>query len=544
MDFRRQKKAIDAVMACAYLVCFFRFIPIRNQIGDEGVGLFAAAFLIYLIYSFLVQEILAGAVARMINVRMKREQYRNAGSVFDFSLIFVAALGVVVCGLVYLSAGIVAEYLLLMPHADKVIRYMAPAFTFTAVSAMFSAYLRGVGDTVTDALLKLGSELLITLLCLLMSGAGYRYGISVDALLKQGVFGGIYGAHGCGLAVSLGSFLMMLVYLLCYAQAKVDFKRRTLRDVSARDEEVSVYMRGLFINSAYMYAASFLLLLCLICQERMLIFYVQSTAAETGQSVNAVALYGRYFEKGLVFIAIPLCIIYQIYHGMSVYIRRSLNQDDRRSVRETLQLRLRKYCIYFIPAVIFLSVFANPLVQFWTGGETQEIIGAVRLGALSIFFFGLAYMFSQVCAAMDKQLYILASHAAALIIHILVLHIGLRSFEYPVSAMGLAGMFSAVMLAAVFGILLPLQIGYRHYVLHYVKPLISAAASGLIGMMIVMLFADKVANIITLIFGGVVFVILYMVLMAALHGLSRKELGRLPGGEFLKQFFYHNNRKY
>lgn len=540
MDFKKQKKMVNIILACAYFVCFARFIPIRNQIGDEGVGLFAAAFLLYFIYMSMVRAVFSELISKMINSRMKRDQYKNAGRVFDFSLLAGAASGIVVCIVVFLLSGVLAGTVLGMEHTIYVIRYMAPAYTFGTVIAVFSGYLKGVGDYVTDALLALGSELLTSLLCLLMSGVTYGHGTKVSDLLHQEVYAGVYGAQGCGIAVSLSAFLMLLLYLLFYAQTKVAFKRRTMKDAAAREEEYSLYAHMLYISSAVTYVSVFLTVLCLYVEERILVSHMNAVSKEhPEQLLNAAATWGRYFGKGIVFVWFPIAVIYVIYHGTAVYLRRSLNQDDRKNIRDTMQMRLRKYMLVFLPLTVFLFVFTKPLMGFVSIGQISDVMGAVKLGTLSVFFIGLAYIFAQICIAMDKKLYILIIQAVCFLLHIIVMRIGIRSYENAASAIGLAQLVCAVVTAVMYGALFTLQLGYRHNLLHLIKPLIGSVISGLLGMLIVMLFAGKVADVLTLIIGSIVFVILYLILMALLHGLSKKELLKLPGGAFLVQMFYH-----
>lgn len=540
MDLKRQRKLINLFLGLAYFTCLSRFIPLCNQIGEEGVGLFAAAFLIYAVYMLLVREVFSEQVARMINARMRRDQYKNAGQVFDFSLIAGLIIGLIVCVFVFLLSGFLSEKLLLMEQTENVLRYMAPAFAFGTVTAVFSAYLRGVGDHITDALLRLTTQLLISLLCIIMSGGSYRHGMQVADLLHQDIFASVYGARGCGLAVSLGMFLMLLIYILFYVQTKVTFKRRTMKDSYSRSEETAAYTRALFINPAVSYAVVFLIGLSLILQERTLVYRINVlNQAGTAQAVNAYAVFGRYYGKGILFVLFPIAAIYTIYHGMDGYIRKALAKEERKSVRESMQVRLRKYMAVILPITVFTAVYAKPLMGFVSNGEIADVSGAVTTGALSVFFFGLAYIYAQVCAAMDKKLYIILIQLLAFIVHFLSLQIGLKVYTNPAAAIGIAQLLTGVLLAVIYGALMTMQLNYRHNFRHLVIPLIASAISGGLGILIVLLLNGKAADILILLIGGIVFLILYLIIMASLHGFHKKELSMLPGGEFLIRLFYY-----
>jgi stage V sporulation protein B len=195
--------------------------------------------------------------------------------------------------------------------------------------------------------------------------------------------------------------------------------------------------------------------------------------------------------------------------------------------------------IVFVPVTLFIVVFAKPLMGFASNGEIADVSGAVAVGALSIFFFGLAYIFSQICIAMDKKLYILAVHTIAFVVHLVVLLVGVKSCKNPATAIGVAMLLASVIMVAAYGVLMTMQLDYKHNMLNLVKPLISGAVSAGIGLLIVLLLGGKSADLLLLLIGAVIFIVIYMIVLAALHGITKKELSRLPGGEFLIRLFWY-----
>ena len=83
-----------------------------------------------------------------------------------------------------------------------------------------------------------------------------------------------------------------------------------------------------------------------------------------------------------------------------------------------------------------------------------------------------------------------------------------------------------------------MQLNYRHHVLNIAKPLVSAAGGGLVGFIVVKLAGASLGNLLTLIIGGVLFFVVYLVLMIFLRGLTRKEISQIPGGEFIMRMLY------
>ena len=89
-----------------------------------------------------------------------------------------------------------------------------------------------------------------------------------------------------------------------------------------------------------------------------------------------------------------------------------------------------------------------------------------------------------------------------------------------------------------YGFVVSMQLNYRHHVLNIAKPLISAAGGGLVGFIVVKLAGASLGNLLTLLIGGVLFFVVYLVLMIFLRGLTRKEISQIPGGEFIMRMLY------
>ncbi|MBD5530924.1 MAG: hypothetical protein HDQ98_01805 [Lachnospiraceae bacterium] len=535
MDLKKQKRSVNFMLTVTYVVVLFRFIPIHFAIGDAGVGIFAAAYLLFFLYDYFTREIFSGNLAKLMNGRVKREQYQDAEQAFDFAMFLSLVAGIVVTIVVFLAATALAGKLLGISQAEKVLRYMAPAFCFATVSASFSAYLKGMGEHINDSIVRLGTELLVTLLCIVLSGLMYRKGEAVGALLKQDAFAGIYGAQGCALAVSIATFLCMLIYFFLYLQMKVSMKRRLIKDTQSRYEPDAVYAQYLYISSAVYYLNSMLLPLCLLLEERVLVSKLKSVAA----SERIIAgTWGVYAGAALPFLLLPAAAACIQVRGTWNGYKRAIARDERKFVRDTIQTKMRHFCLLYSPIAVFVLVFASPLIGFFYGEQGELCAGALSVGALSILLLGVSFVLMQVLLGLEKQFYILAIHAAGFVTHLIVLEVSIKPGEVNYTGLGAAYLIASGVMAAAYGFVVSMQLNYRHNVLNIAKPLVSAAGGGLVGFIVVKLAGASLGNLLTLIIGGVLFFIVYLVLMIFLRGLTRKEISQIPGGEFIMRMLY------
>lgn len=535
MDLKKQKRSVNFMLTAAYVVILFRPIPIHFAIGDAGLGIFAAAYVLFFLYDYFTREIFSGNLAKLMNAKVKREQYQDAERAFDFAMFLSLAAGLLVTVLVFLLAPALAEKLLGIAEAKKILRYMAPAFCFATVSASFSAYLKGMGEHINDSIVRLGTELLVTLLCIVMSGVLYRQGEAVGTLLKQDAFAGIYGAQGCALAVSIATFLCMLIYLFLYLQMRVSMKRRVIKDTQSRYEPDTVYAQYLYISSAVHYLNSMLLPLCLLLEERVLVGKLKDAAVT--ERVTA-STWGVYAGAALPFLLLPIAASCISARGTWNTYKRAFARDERKFVRDTIQTKMRRFCLIYSPIAVFVMVFSSPLLGFFYGEQGKLTAGALSAGALSIFFFGFSFVLMQVFLGLEKPLYILAIHAAGFFTHLIVLEISMKPGEAGYMGIGAACLITSVVMAAAYGFVVSMQLNYRHHALNIAKPLVSAAGGGFVGFIVVKLAGASLGNLLTLLIGGALFFIVYLVLMIFLRGLTRKEISQIPGGEFIMRMLY------
>ncbi len=535
MDLKKQKRSVSFVLIMTYFVILFRLIPIHHAIGDMGAGIFAAGYLLFLFYDFFVRELFSGTLAKMINLRVKHEQYKDAEQAFDFGILVSMMMGILVTAVVFFSAPALGTKLLGIGQTVKVLRYMAPAFLFATVSGAFSAYLKGMGEHINDSVVRLGTELLVTLICILMSGMMYREGEKVGALLKQSAFDGIYGAQGCGLAVSLATFLCMLIYLFLYVQMRVSMKRRIQKDMKSRDEGDAVFVQHLFISSAVHYLNYFLLALCIFFEERILVSKINHAASPEG---GAAVAWGIYAGAAIPFLLMPVITAGMGARGSWTSYKRAFARDERKYVRDSIQTKVRQFCMIYVPVSIFVMVFSSPLTGAFYGQTGTAVAGALSAGAISIFLYGFSFLLMQVMLGLEKYFYITAIHAAGLITHIIVLQIAVKAGEKACTGIGTASLISSAVTALAYGFIVSMQLNYRHNVLNIVKPVLSAAAAGLVGMVVVRLAGKAMGNMLTLVVGLFLFGLFYLLIMVVLRGMSKREISKIPGGEFIMRLLY------
>ncbi len=97
----------------SYMLLLFLRIPLSRFIGDEGVGLFAPAFELFILTTMVTAYGMSNAVAGIIRYRVKRERYRNADKAFRTAFVMNLFLGTVMALFLLLFSSWLAEVIVL-----------------------------------------------------------------------------------------------------------------------------------------------------------------------------------------------------------------------------------------------------------------------------------------------------------------------------------------------------------------------------------------------------------------------------------------------
>jgi len=129
---------------------FLYRIPMQNILQDEGTGIYAHAFNIYLLFFVISSAGLPAAISKMVSTRLAREQPENAREVFRVSMYLALVTGSIGMLVMYFGAGFFANIL----GSDLVIasiKTLGPTVLIVAILSVFRGYFQGMGNAMPTA---------------------------------------------------------------------------------------------------------------------------------------------------------------------------------------------------------------------------------------------------------------------------------------------------------------------------------------------------------------------------------------------------------
>ena len=511
----------------AYIICLGLRIPLCRFIGDEGVGLYAVAFEIFILITLLFSHGISRTITGMIRYRVKRAQYKSARKVFGAALRLSFIASVVFAVVVAAASGPIADTLVLEPMSKKALLAVSPVIILAALVNVFRGYFNGNGFGVLGVHSQNIEKIAMVIFSIIGGRLMYDYGLKVSALLKNDIAAYAYGALGAVMGMILAELITLIYLLVIFIIYSGTWKKQLAQDGTRRvesDGEIS----GLIFGSAFPTAV-----IVVICNSFMLVdqrfFNYCMNRMELG--AQRAGIWGAYYGKFAVLTGIGAALVCLALCGFVGKIGSAYDKEEYRMMKDRIGSAVKTLCVIAIPIAVFMAVMAQALVNGLYKGENELAISLVRCGSVIIFLYAAAYLFGQLMLKVHMGKEFLISLVISYILHIAALFLMER-----VLLLGAAGiLYSTLIFIGLLAVLCFLftvkRLKYRQELIYsLLLPALASCIVGLIVMLINKLLLPAVGNLLTVLITAVIGLVLYILMLMALRVLNEGELSVLPFG--------------
>ena len=514
----------------SYMLLLLLRIPLSRVIGDEGVGLFAPAFELFILTELVVSYGMSNAMAGIIRYRVKRERYRNAAKVFRTAFVMNLFLCTVMALFLVFFSSWLADVLVLEHLSRMAVMAAAPSVFLAALVGIFRGYFSGYGMGVLTAHSQYIEKIAMFVGALLCGRASYGYGQKVAALYQVEAHSYAYGALGAMAGVFLSQVIALLHLLLVYVIYAGAFKGRPGQDNSRRAETRFEIQRMLIVNMVPLAAAAVFSNLFMIADQR----YFNYCMNVTEQGNVRTAQWGCYYGKFAPLLGICAAVSCLAVHGLTGKISNAYEREEYRSMRERMGRAVRNASMVSFPAAVYLAVLGKPFSVCCYGKTTVQsavLAGWLSKGAVVAVLFTFSFLFGQLLYKMRMVRELFLAAAASFAVHLAAAY-----FLTQRGHMGVEGLLCALILF--FGLYMVLAFVFLNRRVKYrpdwlpavLFPLAAAAVSGLIVYLLNLLLsgiAGAALCILVSLIAGVFFHILFLVLLRV---VGEAELQEMPLG--------------
>lgn len=160
-------------------------------IGEEGNGIYAAAYQVYVLVYVLTNSGIPVAISKLVSELIALKNYRDAVRSFKIARFLLLIVGTFMASLMMLTANNLAIAL----HFEKsswAILALSPTLLFTAIASAYRGYFQGRGNMVPTAVSQIIEQVVNTIFTLVFAALFMR--ISLKAACAGGTIGTSLGA--------------------------------------------------------------------------------------------------------------------------------------------------------------------------------------------------------------------------------------------------------------------------------------------------------------------------------------------------------------
>lgn len=520
--------AVTALFVNACMV--FRQIPLTGIWGDEGNGIFTAAYGVYTAVWLFSAYGLSAAVSGLLKSRIKKGDYRSAGTIMQTAFLYAGVTGIGLGAVLFFGSAYVTQRILAEPLAALPLQILSLAVVFSAWNGLLRGYFLGNGAGFPVMISMIAEQIVTLLSAFFLVPLGQQRGELVGGLLQNGLFAQSFAVMGFTAGILAGAaaaFLFLLtVYLLSHSYYRKKNKKQAGRKKEPLLFSVSAFFAALFPMILYGVLEQGYLLIQQICFRLLM-------KDSLGASVISVQ-WGMYSGKYKVFTMIP--VILAMIMGMTLRerVRMLYRRNDSARIRELTQNALKAAMLIVIPLAVMIGTLAVPLLEAVFPKQDSDAAALLLTGFVTAVFFSAACLLAEALRGMEKTITLLICGLSALALHGGALYAMLELLHLDIFGVLYADILYAFCLLALLGAAAQKQCGFRHGLLRSMAaPLFAGAVMGGLLFLLARTLTGVLPAWTLLLLLTVVGFLLYTVLLFLLRGVTERELRLTPGGRLL-----------
>ena len=516
-----------------FVICILeliRRVMVTNLIGDEGNGMFSAAYEIYMLFILFFSYGIPLTVPKMLTARISRGQVKNAGRIARIAFFYGFVGSTVAFLILFFGAETLMSGLLKDPLSQLALKCLAPSVILASLIASFEAFFMGMGMKKPVWISRIISQIFQLITALFFCTYLYSYGKKIGAVLNNSTLNSAYGSAGYAASFGLGMVFSFGFLVFLYLAFRSEYRSRKTQDTTKNQE--SYREIGLLMAANLLPVLLYSLSTGVGTLVSQILF--NSHMAHSPDSALMNVYWGVFYGKYRVLVMFPLAVI-SIY-GTSVIPQISvlIKKDESHLVKQRILQVIRTTIIFIIPFSVLYFVLAQPLTEGLFHGELKLAASMLKYGALYLLFASLTIVSGAVMQAAGKFRVVLLNSMIALGINIIFVAAMLGLTDAGIYAVVYAGIVSALcnmMLNVIYTIRkMKLRPEYINTIL---KPVGAGVFMALLMYLLENFLLKALGPLLSVLIVFIAGVILYYFCIIILRTLKETEVRELPFGDLL-----------
>lgn len=367
------------------------YVPfLIKLLGEEGYGIYAAAYPIFVYIYVLTNAGIPVAISKMVSELIAVGNYKDAIKTFKIARLLLLILGMIMSLLMLIFAGTLAN-ITNSDTARLAIMALAPTILISSVLSAYRGYFQGRGNMTPTAVSQVIEQIANTIFSLVFAAYFIKYGIAA-------------GAAGGTIGTSLGALVAVIYMIYSYEKNKIfrvpkgynksNIKRLTNKKLVKRLLSYAVPMT-----------------VCVGLQQSGLLidlWLVKLRMADAGLIKSEVTILWGVLTQYTTLIGVPIAIISSLAITILPSISSLVALRDKKAVRNKINYAFRLCFLVAVPSAVGLAVLAKPIVYFIKYGT--DVSRLLMYGSVVIIFMAVVAIQTSILQGLGK-LYLVTFYA-------------------------------------------------------------------------------------------------------------------------------------
>ncbi len=335
------------IASAATKICGLLFkIPLVSVIGEEGMGYFGSAYVIYTFFYVLSTSGLPVGLSILVAGSLHpadKKKYLYA-ALFAFGTLGLA------CSLLMVLFPHKAAQAVDNPGAAFSIAMMGPTLLFVCLSGALRGYFQGEREMLPTAVSQMIEAVMKMALGILFAYAAVRKGYGPDVAAAQALLG-----------VCIGSALSLVYLLCCYG-----FRHKggaVSKSFLPRGEHYNRLLKVVIPVGA----ASMVMSITSLIDLSMVMRRLQWAGFSSNE---ANRLYGCYSGLVVPLFNLPPVLIAPVASAVIPYLATAIREKENERVRKLTETAIRLALILSLPCAVGLAILAKPILRLLFGDQS------------------------------------------------------------------------------------------------------------------------------------------------------------------------------
>lgn len=522
--FLKQGSILAVASILVRVIGMFYRIPLANIIGDEGNGIYSAAFEVYNILLIISSYGMPMAVSKMVSAKCTKREYRGAYRIFQYAMLFSIVSGGLMALFVFFGAGwIESTFFSNFQGVSIPLKVLAPTIFVVAVMGTLRGLFQGRNTMLPTAVSQILEQIVNAVVSIVAAYYLMSDHSASDHLSAWGAAGGTMGT-----LLGAGSALAFLVFL--YAVYRPVLRKQARRDRVGGRESVGECYHLIFwtvipiILSQTVYQLSGII-------DVTIFNYAMGMRGASGTVIST--LQGIYSTKYRLLVSVPIAVSTAIASSMIPSLVASVTRKNRKEAKDKVTMAIKFNMIIAFPSAVGLAVLAEPIIRLLFP-SSDYVTGGMMLmtGSTCVIFYALSTVTSGVLQSVDRMNLPVIHSLVSLVIHIVLVFVLLRYTSLGAYALVIGNVTYPLVVCVLNGNSVRKVLGFKQEVVKtFCIPFLSSVIMGILTFITYQVVFLVVHRIYIAIFPALcVAVASYFALVLKLQGLNRAELYEFPMG--------------